>query len=73
MKTEVRKILALFLIGGVHFYLKKEYESSLESISIKFEFITEPFLIGLVGLSMFVGLMASYISTFQFLRLLNKK
>ena len=66
-------VLALFFVGGVHLYMKKEFLSSFETLSIKFEFIDEPFLIGLVGLSIFVGLMASYISTFQFLRLLNKK
>ena len=69
----IGSILALFLVGGVHLYAKKEFQSSFETLSIKFEFIDEPFLIGLVGLSIFVGLMASYISTFQFLRLLNKK
>tara|TARA_B100000686_G_scaffold109144_1_gene116270 strand:- start:1998 stop:2897 length:900 start_codon:yes stop_codon:yes gene_type:complete len=66
-------ILALFLVGGVHFYLQKEFHSTFETLSIQFKFIDEPFLIGLVGLSIFVGLTASYISTFQFLRLLNKK
>jgi len=69
----VGSILALFLVGGVHYYLKNEFQSSLDSMAIKFNFISEPFLIGLVGLSVFVGLMASYISTFQFLRMLNKK
>ena len=66
-------ILALFLIGGVHLYFKKEFQTSFESMSFKFEFIPEPFLIGLVGLGVIVGLTASYLSTFQFLRLLNKK
>ena len=66
-------VLALFFVGGVHLYMKKEFQSSFEILSINFGFIDEPFLIGLVGLSIFVGLMASYISTFQFLRLLNKK
>ena len=66
-------ILAMLLVGGVHMYMKKEFQSSFETLSIKFEFIDEPFLFGLVGLSIFVGLMASYISTYQFLRLLNKK
>ena len=69
----IGSILALFLVGGVHLYIKKEFQSSFETFSIPFEFIDKPFLIGLVGLSIFVGLMASYISTFQFLRLLNKK
>ncbi|MEK9628980.1 MAG: permease-like cell division protein FtsX [Nitrospinota bacterium] len=66
-------VLALALIGGAHFYIKKEFQSSIESMSMEFEFIAEPILFGLVGLSVLVGLMASYISTFQFLRMLNKK
>ena len=66
-------VLALFFVGVVHLYMKKEFQSSFETLSINFDFIDEPFLIGLVGLSIFIGLMASYISTFQFLRLLNKK
>ncbi|MBC8283214.1 MAG: FtsX-like permease family protein [Nitrospinae bacterium] len=66
-------VLALLFIGGSHYYLKNEFHSSIESMAMDFEFVSEPFLFGLVGLSVFVGLMASYISTFQFLRLLTKK
>ncbi len=66
-------VLALFLIGGVHYYLKSEFQSSIDSMGMDFQFIAEPFLFGLIGLSVLVGLMASYISTFQFLYLLNKK
>ena len=65
-------VLALFFIGGVQFYLKKEFQLSVDFIAKDFEFIGEPILLSLVGLSIFVGLMASYISTFQYLRLLNK-
>jgi len=66
-------VLALFLIGGVHYYLKSKFQSSIDSMGMDFQFIAEPFLFGLVGLSVLVGLMASYISTFHFLYLLNKK
>jgi cell division transport system permease protein len=66
-------VLALFLIGGAHYYLKSEFQSSIDSMGMDFQFIAEPFLFGLIGLSVLVGLMASYISTFQFLYLLNKK
>jgi cell division transport system permease protein len=66
-------LLALILIGGVHYYLKNEFKSSIKSMGMDFQFIAEPFLFGLVALSIFVGLIASYISTFQFLYLLNKK
>jgi cell division transport system permease protein len=66
-------VLALFLIGGVHYYLKSKFQSSIDSMGMDFQFIAEPFLFGLVGLSVLVGLMASYISIFQFLHLTNKK
>ena len=62
-------ILALFLIKGINFYLKDEFQSAIESMSMEFKFIAEPYLFGLVGLSLLVGLLASYISTFQFLRI----
>ena len=52
--------------------LKKEFQLSVDFIARDFEFIGEPILLSLVGLSIFVGLIASYISTFQYLRLLNK-
>lgn len=65
----VGSILALILVGGVHYYVNNEFQSSL----IDIKFIADPFLFGLVGLSVAVGLMASYVSTFQFLRALNKK
>ena len=62
-------ILALFLIKGIIFYLKDEFQSTIESISMEFQFIAEPYLFGLVGLSLLVGLVASYLSTYQFLRI----
>ncbi|MBC8282252.1 MAG: ABC transporter permease [Nitrospinae bacterium] len=66
-------VLAIFLIGGAHYYLKSEFQSSINSMGMDFQFIAEPFLFGLIGLSVLVGLIASYISTVQFLYLLNKK
>jgi len=62
-------ILSLFLIRGINLYLKDEFQSAIESMSMEFKFIAEPYLFGLVGLSLLVGLLASYISTFQFLRI----
>jgi len=62
-------ILALFLIKGISFYLKDEFQSIVESISVEFQLIAEPYLFGLVGLSLLVGLVASYLSTYQFLRI----
>ena len=62
-------ILSLFLIRGINLYLKDEFQSAIESMSMEFKLIAEPYLFGLVGLSVLVGLLASYISTFQFLRI----
>ena len=62
-------VLALFLIKGINFYLKDEIQSTIESISIEFQFVPEPYLFGLVGLSLLVGLVASYLSAYQFLRI----
>ena len=62
-------VLALFLIKGIIFYLKDEIQSTIESISIEFQFVPEPYLFGLVGLSLLVGLVASYLSAYQFLRI----
>ena len=62
-------ILSLFLIRGINLYLKDEFQSAIESMSMEFKLIAEPYLFGLVGLSLLVGLLASYISTFQFLRI----
>tara|TARA_B100001123_G_scaffold167139_1_gene192476 strand:+ start:5079 stop:5984 length:906 start_codon:yes stop_codon:yes gene_type:complete len=62
-------ILAIFLIQGLNLYLKDEFQSAIESISMEFQFIAEPYLFGLVGLSLLIGLVASYLSTYQFLRI----
>ena len=62
-------ILSLFLIRGINLYLKDEFQSTIESMSMEFQFIFEPYLYGLVGLSLLVGLVASYLSTYQFLRI----
>ena len=37
-------ILALFLIKGINFYLKDEFQSTIESMSMEFQFIFEPYL-----------------------------
>ena len=62
-------ILALFLIKGINLYLMDEFQSTIESMSMELQFIAEPYLFGLIGLSLLVGLVASYLSTYQFLRI----
>ena len=68
-------VFSIGLMGIIFYYLKNEIQSPLESISrgIDLQFISQPFLIALVGMSVFVGLLASYISTHQYLQVLHKR
>jgi cell division transport system permease protein len=68
-------MLSLGLMGVIYYYLKSEFQVSIESIArgIDFQFISQPFLLSLVGLSMLIGLVASYISTYQYMQFLNKR
>jgi cell division protein FtsX len=68
-------ILSLGLIGVTYYYLKSEFQVYIDSISrgMDFQFISQPFLFSLVGLSVLIGLVASYISTYQYIQTLNKR
>jgi cell division transport system permease protein len=68
-------LLSLGLMGAIYIYLKNEFQPSLESIArgMDFQFISQPFLWTLVGLSVLIGFVASYISTYQFMQALNKR
>jgi cell division transport system permease protein len=68
-------ILSLGLMGIIYYYLKSEFQISIESIArgMDFQFISQPFLLILVGLSVLIGLVASYISTYQYMQVLNKR
>ena len=68
-------ILSLGLIGVTYYYLKSEFQVYIDSITrgMDFQFISQPFLFSLVGLSVLIGLVASYISTYQYMRILNKR
>jgi cell division transport system permease protein len=68
-------ILSLGLMGIIYYYLKSEFQVSIESIArgMDFQFISQPFLLILVGLSVLIGLVASYISTYQYMQVLNKR
>ena len=68
-------ILSLGLIGVTYYYLKSEFQVYIDSISrgMDFQFISQPFLFSLVGLSVLIGLVASYISTYQYIQILNKR
>ena len=68
-------ILSLGLIGVTYYYLKSEFQVYIDSITrgMDFQFISQPFLLSLVGLSVMIGLVASYISTYQYIQTLNKR
>ena len=68
-------MLSLGLLGIVYYYLKNEFQTSIEAIAggMDFQFISQPFLLILVGASMLIGLIASYISTYQYIQVLNKR
>ena len=68
-------ILSLGLIGITYYYLKSEFKVYIDSIAsgVDFQFISQPFLFSLVGLSVLIGLVASYISTYQYMQILNKR
>jgi cell division transport system permease protein len=68
-------ILAIGLMGVIYYYLKSEFQVSIESIArgMDFQFISQPFLLILVGLSVLIGLVASYVSTYQYMQVLNKR
>jgi cell division protein FtsX len=68
-------LLSLGLMGAVYLYLKSKFQVSMESITtgMEFQFISPPFLLSLVLLSMMIGFVASYVSTYQYMQVLNKK
>ena len=68
-------ILSLGLMGVVYLYMKSKFQVSMESITkgVEFQFISPPFLLSLVLLSMMIGFVASYVSTYQYMQVLNKK
>jgi cell division transport system permease protein len=68
-------ILSLGFMGAIYFYLKSEFHSSIEAIAlgIDFQFISQPFLLILVGMSVLIGFVASYISTYQYIQIVNKR
>ena len=68
-------IMSLGLMGAIYYYLKSEFQVSIESLArgMEFQFISQPFLLSLVGLSVLIGFIASYISTYQYMQVLNKR
>jgi cell division transport system permease protein len=68
-------LLSLNLMLVVYYYLKNEFQTSMDYIpsGIELHFIPQPFLFSLVGLSMMIGFVASYVSTYQYMQVLNKK
>ncbi len=68
-------LLSLGLMDIVYIYLKSEFQPSIEAIArgVDFQFISPPILLVLVGLSVLIGFVASYISTCQYIQILNKR
>ena len=68
-------LLSLGLMLVVYCYLKSEFQASMDYIAsgIEFHFIPQPFLLSLVVLSMMIGFVASYVSTRQYMQVLNNK
>ena len=68
-------LISLGLMGTIYIYMKNEFQPSIEFIArgMEFQFISQPFLLILVGLSVLIGFIASYISTYQFMQVLNKR
>jgi cell division transport system permease protein len=68
-------MLSLGLMGVIYYYLKSKFQVSIESIArgMDFQFISQPFLLSLVGITVLIGLVASYISTYQYMQVLNKR
>ena len=68
-------LISLGLMGTIYIYMKNEFQPSIESIArgMECQFISQPFLLILVGLSVLIGFIASYISTYQFMQVLNKR
>ncbi len=68
-------LLSLGLMGIIYYYLRSELQTSIESIvrGMDFQFVPEPFLLILIGSSVLIGLVASYISTCQYMQVLNRR
>jgi cell division transport system permease protein len=71
----VGSLVSLGFMGSLYIYLKNEFQSSIDSIArgMDFQFISQPILLMLVGLSVLIGFVASYISTYQYMQVLNKR
>lgn len=68
-------LLSLGFMGVIYINLKNELQPSIDSIArgMNFQFIPQPFLLVLIGISVLIGFVASYISTYQFMQILNKR
>jgi cell division transport system permease protein len=68
-------LVSLGFMGILYMYMKNEFQSSLDTIArgMDFQFISQPVLFVLVGLSVLIGFVASYISTYQYMQVLNKR
>jgi cell division transport system permease protein len=68
-------LVSLGFMGVIYTYLKSEFQPSIDSLArgMDFQFISQPFLLLLVGSSVLIGFIASYISIYQYMQILNKR
>ena len=68
-------LVSLGFMSILYMYLKNEFQASIDTIArgMDFQFISQPVLLTLVGLSVLIGFIASYISTYQYMQVLNKR
>jgi len=68
-------IFALALIKFLQLYVKIQFQGSLDSIArgMEFQFISQPFILGLLASSVLIGWVGSFISIRQFLSPAHKK
>ena len=66
-------LVSLCFMGTLYFYLKNTFQASIDTIilGMDFHFISQPVLIALMGLSVLIGFIASYISTYQHIKSLK--
>ncbi len=68
-------IFALSLIKFLQLYIKIQFQGSLQSIArgMEFQFISQPFILGLLACTLLIGWVGSFISIQQFLSPAYKK
>ncbi len=66
---------SLIFVKGIQFFLKEQFQGSLSYLArgIEFKFISSPYVVLIISLSIFLGWLGSYVSVNQFLNSYYKK